>query len=989
MPLVKDDTRPKWASPPPPGGPGDGGGGASGQADLGGPLSPAPVGGVYLRGAGEALKHLGPLKGVALDEKTGRLVLLSEEQGEIDLPPLRLDEVVTVFRSVYEHGEAPFVSIDPNPKDPLGPIMLVRHGKATQDTYGGWTLLESDRVMKGYSLGYDNLTREPISSRLQSYQDIIKLGFSTSGGNQKDPIWERFWIVPAEVNRRQASKQAFTLLDVPLKVCTQRMRLQKGKLVPATSAQSLCEDATSTPPAKAFSKWFTQHYAAIAAESRSLPKDCGIDSPVAFFAELQRLAVITAIAESLRDQGMPFPAWMRDYSVKPCPVAKTTPALTVEASQTKGRTIQTQRIYGGVNLTPADEAVHTATTDPEAQALAPVLAQAVDAAPLLTSVAMDKDGKRYRALALPSNDTQALGANRLAETDLIVPVQRGTELRLVRHFHSFFAVSGVLGHAWSLDLPRLEAQRQPVRRTEDKVEFKIVYQLTSPLNSYAETFSELRFVPEAQGQLLVPDHAGNILGVASAKDERIGLPTQVVLFRDGRHWHFDPSGDLAAVEETPLTVVYRRDETYHLRRIEGWYGKDLRADIRLEHDDHGRLTAALGSNGETTRYIYDATGALTRVEGPAGIREYQYQDNLVTAIVQDGAVLRQFDYAQRGELRQERGPDGAEITYHIASAPEGVKVTAVKTAPSDSQETVRYDTALRPVSRTLEDGARVQWHYDDRGGIETRLTSLQGEETIVSRSPGGDQEIWRLPGGGTYALEYDAGGRVTSVREGDRQILRQQWLGDGRLATSSYETATMHPEYREDGVLTGVLITPPDEGPPFNRWLHIQYDELGRAVEMKDFSGAEIKIGYDATGEPAIIVSKRDGVEIKRDAKGKIQTVQTSWGEQQHNTYDKTGRLKQIEQVWGEARSVIEFAQGKPIKVRQFDGGEVSLSYYDKGPHQGQIKQIHAPDDVVISYAYDSADRVSTIDYGGVHRIEYQYDGQGRLTGLRQAPIAP
>ena len=65
------------------------------------------------------------------------------------------------------------------------------------------------------------------------------------------------------------------------------------------------------------------------------------------------------------------------------------------------------------------------------------------------------------------------------------------------------------------------------------------------------------------------------------------------------------------------------------------------------------------------------------------------------------------------------------------------------------------------------------------------------------------------------------------------------------------------------------------------------------------------------------------------------------------------------------------------------------MTNYDKGPHQGQIKQIHAPDDVVISYAYDSADRVSTIDYGGVHRIEYQYDGQGRLTGLRQAPTAP
>jgi hypothetical protein len=58
--------------PPPPGG---GGGGSNGGGGRGGgdgpsisPHTPSNVGGVYLRGAGEAIKDLGPLIGVAIDE---------------------------------------------------------------------------------------------------------------------------------------------------------------------------------------------------------------------------------------------------------------------------------------------------------------------------------------------------------------------------------------------------------------------------------------------------------------------------------------------------------------------------------------------------------------------------------------------------------------------------------------------------------------------------------------------------------------------------------------------------------------------------------------------------------------------------------------------------------------------------------------------------------------------------------------------------------
>ena len=56
---------------------------------------------------------------------------------------------------------------------------------------------------------------------------------------------------------------------------------------------------------------------------------------VHFYAELRRLALIAAIAERLRDQGVPLPAWMQDYPVKRLALPPTTPALMVEGSQTE------------------------------------------------------------------------------------------------------------------------------------------------------------------------------------------------------------------------------------------------------------------------------------------------------------------------------------------------------------------------------------------------------------------------------------------------------------------------------------------------------------------------------------------------------------------------------------------------------------------------------------------------------------------------------
>jgi hypothetical protein len=127
----------------------------------------------------------------------------------------------------------------------------------------------------------------------------------------------------------------------------------------------------------------------------------------------------------------------------------------------------------------------------------------------------------------------------------------------------------VFGGSWTLDLPQLEQQPLPTQRTEKHVQFRTIYQLTSPLNTWSARFAEHKYVPELKGEFFVPDQPGAILALVKGHDERIEHKTTIVLWRDGRRWHFDDAGRLVAWTTTPLMIVYRRDAVGRIQRIEG------------------------------------------------------------------------------------------------------------------------------------------------------------------------------------------------------------------------------------------------------------------------------------------------------------------------------------------------------------------------------------------------------------------------------------
>ena len=1049
-------TRPPgWPRPPgpqgnPPPGPqpkpggksplGGKGFGMLGETSLG--MSPSTVGGVYLGGAGGSIEGLGMLKGVRVDTN-GNIVLVAEDAGDVKLPPLRLDDLVTVFRSVYIHGEGPSVTINPNPENPEKSAMVVVHGKGTHDTYVGWVLFQADRLMKGYTLGVDNVTAKDVVSKVPGYAALVdKMYF---GGDdrrkaQKEGIWERFWIVPAKADRFIGSRRALTIFDLPLKVRTQKMKWVNDELVDDPGGKS-------SPGALAFTQWFTRNYSGVTAEQYLMPpKESGMTKPVPVYAELRRIALMTAIAEKLNAQGVPMPFWMRDYEVRSVPVDRFTPGMEVTR---KNATVKA-RIFGGVDVGADDKVVKTYSTLADAEKaptkearreatrgvkladrLERAVAKAVSpvaAAPLSMYKIVD-DKREYRAVSLPGAKTLALGACRLDEVDLAVPVVGGAGIRLVRSFNSFFNTKGPWGPGWTMDLPRLQEIRVLVSRENGRLVQTIGYELLTPYNSIYARFRKARAVAGLKGaKLMVPDKGGPFHGLGDDRLEFLkDAVTRVLLLKNGQKWHFTRRGHLVAVQAGPQVTVYERRADGQVSRIVALMGGAIAGRIDLEYTSQGSLRKGTGISLSGPKpqkaavgYAYDTEGRLSGVDSSEGAVGYAYRGRWVSSITwtdkkpgSKASTLAAFEYNDRGQLVSETG-GGQIVRYGVSPVAGGLLATEEQrqdrptggvrprveagAAPKDPKDAasakafVRYDSRMRPIEAVEADGTRTAWSYKPDGGVESVVSSPDKRKVIVTDSADGRQRTVRGDGGAEIDARFDEAGRLTRLSEGKQEVLRKQWRSDGQL--SRVETAAQGITFRygDDAVLSSVMLRPPGAGAKHAQWQETKVDRRGRPVEVRDNSGLRVSFGYDVSGMLCATVQETPdgnwGWRAERDKWGRVRTVKSSWGVTSY-AYAGGGDLNGIKIARGKSFASVELSGGLIRRVTGFDNGVTAFRYNDAKGLAGSLGGVKCANGLDLRHEYDDKGRLTAVAVGADRRVRLGYDARGRIVAYLWEPVTP
>lgn len=957
-------------------------------------FTPTKVGGIRLAGAGAALSHLGTLEGLALDQQNGGLVLLAKGDRPVALPPLRLDDVVTVFRAVYQHGQAPSVSIDPLSGRETERFMKIRHGPGTANTYVGWVLYEADRIMKSYHLGKDNKTRLNVR-RLPGYRD-----FHRYTGASYRQVWERFWIVPAQLERSRSASSGLTLFDVPLKVAAERMEWSGDKLVTA-------RNSLPTPSGRAFRDWFTRSYDRIAeAVTSTPPTACGAPKRVPVFRELRRIALVTAIAETLRDQGEPMPAWMRDYPVRPCPIDETTPILRV--------TKDNVRLTGGVRLAAADDTVRDLGSNPAQEGLARMVSGALAAKPLLSPVSVAQGGTHYRAVALPGARSEATGANVLGHTDVGMTLQGGFAFGVTRQFHSFFAPDGMFGAGWTLDLPRLEQQPLPVSDDGRTVRFRVAYELTSPLNSWSARFTDVRRVPEVNASLMVPTRKSDILGLADSRVAVLGIKTKLLIFRDGRRWHFDEQGYLVARVSRNAIVTYRRDTLHRIHFIKAWTARrggldaiaraGTKPDAELRFDYLGiRVQAVEGFTAmqKTTikaRYFYDKSGKLAMIVSTRGTIKYTYHRSLVTSVAVDDKVVATYTYTVDGRLQTEAGPDGSAVSYETVETSTGTKMIERTADSGQMLQSVEYDSQYRPVRQNISDGSLAEWR-ETPDHLETVLTEADGGIFTIRDAKNGRQRALETPTGESHLAEFDKRGRLTRMKIDGGPNINQNWHADGRVKSIISNTQAVLPDYSREGQLRSVVVTTPAQAARkrFTRYAKASYDARGRITGYEDYGGTRIQAVYNKAGNISVIRSRHADLKVAYDPEGRASRIETSWGQTESYSYDRqSGTLERVvlqrKGLQGGSESeTLSFQDGRLASIEQSDGGVTAIAYHPQGSAKGLVQAIRTPNNVQLSYDYGIRKRVSQIivmaHNRAAYRIRYKYDSSGRVTALHREPV--
>ncbi|MCP4990625.1 MAG: RHS repeat protein [Colwellia sp.] len=1024
------------------GGPPPGGGGGTGEHRRSGgvpwgsddstfrSMSPSTVGGVYLGGAGKVLDDTGLFEGVALDSDNN-LILLSKSGDEINLPPLRLDDLVTVFRSVYINGEGPTVTINPNPDNPEGPIMIIKHGKATEDTYVGWILYHADRLMKCYTLGVNNInTDEDFVSAVPGYEEVLDalyFGDDTPEKLRKGGCWERFWIVPSYSRCINNVHKDLTLFEVPLKVKSQVMKWEEGKLVDDYEGKS-------SVGAMEFIEWFTRHYDPISRERYlTPPSESGITKPVPVFSELRRVALMTAIAEKLKDQGIPMPFWMRNYEVSPVIFEKTTPALLKERSNDK----LTAQVYGGVNMSPESKDVEQFTQKSDlsnlpdtkrkvvekllkrANSISKVIQESLPALKPFRSHKIPLDDDTYNILSIPGSEVRALAPCQLEEIDMIVPIEGGYEISLSRYYNSFFDPSGLWGRGWTLNLPWLEEVKVPITRKGSQVKFWMDYELLAPFNNLYTRFSGVRKVPSLNNsQLQTPDRDCGFFGLADGSPTFLSLPTLKLLCKNGEIWHFtkagdhvDKSGDLVAIERDGFRTVYQRNMNGRVLGIAGWLGSHKLATIEFGYDEKGRLESAIGQNNngeQKIRYEYDTSGKLASVISDQGKLGYRYTGSWVTSktwqdfslTIDDRSnkeeILRRFEYNGKGQLFAESNEDGQRITYGINSSSQGDMLTVTNSKEKDASVTIRYDTTNRPVEARYGNGTQANWAYSGNGENVTIIKYPKGKNIKITESADRQRQIFEVTNMPELTKEYDKAGRLTAITENEQNIIRQHWYQDGKLQAIENDNYVATPQYNQDGLVTSVTLSPPKEKESLKpkHWQMTEMDFAGRPVKILDYQGLNVQAQYDNNGNINQVVTERDkekyGFNITRDDLGRIHTIDSSWDNQQFK-YNEDGTLATISLSKKSyenkiQQSVLEFESGKLINAEQFDGGKVTISYYSEEPHEDVPKQVICANGLDLNYYYNPLNKLEKVKVGDQSQIALDYDTKGRIIGYTYRP---
>ncbi|MBS1868275.1 MAG: RHS repeat protein [Actinobacteria bacterium] len=348
---------------------------------------------------------------------------------------------------------------------------------------------------------------------------------------------------------------------------------------------------------------------------------------------------------------------------------------------------------------------------------------------------------------------------------------------------------------------------------------------------------------------------------------------------------------------------------------------------------YGHLTSVTDPLGHTSRFTFDVKGRLTAAQDATRrTTSYAYSnpDGLPTSITDPAGNVTQLAY-YAGDL------------------------TAV-TDPAGNRTSGYYDAAGRLVAATDPVGDRTRYEYDGDNEL-TRVTDPMGHATTLRYDPDGNLLAVGDARGNTTTMTYDPLGRVLTNTDGLNRTATFAYDLDGHLVrTTSRRGVTSAYQYDTLGRLrfAGAGAADAQGNAPYESSVTYTYDAGDQLLSADDTQAGTFGFGYDDFGRITSATTPDSAQTFGYDAADRLASAVVN-GTLTTYGYDDANRLTSAAQ-----------------------GGSTASVGYDGA---GRRSSVALPNGVTKAYTYDTASRLTDLDYmlgqTSVGDLHYAYDADG------------
>jgi RHS repeat-associated protein len=406
-----------------------------------------------------------------------------------------------------------------------------------------------------------------------------------------------------------------------------------------------------------------------------------------------------------------------------------------------------------------------------------------------------------------------------------------------------------------------------------------------------------------------------------------------------------------------------------------------------EYDALGRLVRETNANNETTTYTYDALGRVLSVTNPLGYKEtftydalgrittvtdrnglvttYRYDQNSNLISTTDAlGVTSFFEYDALGRLVKARLSDSQDQITLYEYDGRGL-MTRVINAVGDEQVFV-YDANGNLVRQVDEDGHVTEYAYDAMN-LAQSITYSDGRRVNFAYNSTGqliEMEDWT----GTTTFSHDLLGRLTTVQDGNDNLVRYGYDPMGNQTSISYPNGT-EVQHTFDALnrLTDIVI-----GQERTTYM---YDAVGRLVETRYPNGVVERRRYDSVGQ--VLETTKNGQVLNRYSYDPVGNVLSD---------SRVTPLHELELMENTHNSLNQLTART---VRDVSGELIGHYEYVYDRRGNMVEAIDLLMDQRAHFTYDATNRmVSGVNVDG-EISQYTYNGLGDVTshnGIQQIP---